>query len=137
MRVKITKQIMYKTIITVVVFWLADFLMHIAGVGESNYYYTLKLVNSLIFSFMWFAIFDNKEFHKKAIYSIIFGTWISFTYLISSYSGLIQFFGVYALYSPPPFVIFGVFLSPFFWWLYHSIVFWAGLEVARKVIKNK
>lgn len=136
MRVKITKEIIYKTIIAVVVFWLADFVMHISGVGESNYYYTLKLVNSLIFAFMWFAIFDYSEFHKKAIYSIIMGTWISFTYLITSYSGLVQLFGVQALYSAPPFVIFGFFLPPFFWWVYHILVFFVGIEVARLLIKK-
>ncbi len=136
MKIKITKQIIYKIIITVVVFWLADFIMHITGVGESNYYYVLKLVNSFLLAFIWFTAFDSAEVYKRAIYSFVAGTWISFTYLISSYSGLVQFFGIYALSSPPPFVIFGLFLSPFFWWVYHALVFWAGLELARILIKK-
>ncbi len=136
MKVRITKNIWYKVIITVFIFWLADFILHFTGVGESNYYYTLKLVNSFLLAFIWFAVIDSKQTWKRIIYALVAGTWISFTYLISSYSGLVQFFGVYALYSPPPFVIFGIFLSPFFWWIYHSLVFWLGIEAARKLIKN-
>ena len=136
MRVKITKETIYKIIIAVIIFWLADFIMHITGVGESNYYYVLKLVNSFLLAFIWFTAFDSKQLYKRAIYSLIAGTWISFTYLISSYSGLVQFFGIQALYSPPPFVIFGAFLPPFFWWVYHSLVFWAGLELASGLIKK-
>src|SRR3989338_1945141 len=112
MKIKITKGIWYKIAITVAVFWLADFILHFTGVGESNYYYTLKLVNSFLLAFIWFAVFDSKKIHKRFIYSLASGTWISFTYLVSSYSGFIQLFGVYALYSPPPFVIFGIFFSP-------------------------
>jgi len=135
---KLTKQVWYRIIITVVVFWLADFIMHITGVGESNYYYALKLVNSFLLAFIWFTAFDDrhKQCWKRGIYSVIAGTWISFTYLITSYSGLVQFFGVQALYSAPPFVIFGTFLPPFFWWLYHLLVFWAGLELAKILIKK-
>lgn len=133
---KLTKYIWYRVIIAVIVFWLADFLMHIAGVGESNYYYVLKLVNSFLLSFIWFTAFDKIKLYSRAIYSFIAGTWISFTYLITSYSGLVQFFGVQALYSAPPFVIFGVFLPSFFWWIYHSLVFWAGLEIAKKLIRK-
>ena len=135
---KITKYAWYKIIITVAVFWIADFLMHITGVGESNYYYTLKLVNSFLLAFIWFTAFDfsHKQIWKRGIYSLVAVTWISFTYLITSYSGLVQFFGVQALYSAPPFVIFGLFLPPFFWWVYHLLVFWLGIEVARKLIKK-
>jgi hypothetical protein len=138
MKIKITNEIIYKVIIAVAVFWLADFVMHFTGVGETNYYYALKFVNSFLLAFIWFAVFDDGHIktHKRAIYSFIGGTWISFTYLISSYSGLVQFFGIYALSTPPPFVIFGIFLHPFFWWIYHSLVFWLGLEIARKVIKK-
>lgn len=136
MKIKLTKEIIYKIIIAVAVFWIADFLMHIAGVGETNYYYSLKFVNSLLVAFIWFTVFDSKQVYKRLIYAFIFGTWVSFTYLISSYSGLVQFFGIQALYSPPPFVIFGLFLPPFFWWVYHSLVFWLGLEIAKKVIKK-
>lgn len=136
MRMKITKEIAYKVILTVVIFWVADFVMHITGVGETNYYYTLKFVNSLLLAFIFFTVFDDAHLKvwKRAIYSFVFGTWVSFSYLITSYSGLVQFFGVQALYSPPAFVIFGITLHPFFWWLYHSLVFWAGLEIARKVV---
>lgn len=137
MKVKITKNTWYKIIIAVAIFWLADFILHLTGVGESNYYYTLKLVNSFFLAFIWFSVFDSKIAYKRIIYSFVSGTWISFTYLISSYSGLVQFFGIYALSSPPPFVIFGIFLHPFFWWIYHSLVFWIGIEVAKKLIKNK
>ena len=136
MKIKLTKSIWYKIAITVLVFWLADFVMHITGAGESNYYYVLKLVNSFILAFIWFTAFDSIGAWKKLVYSAVAGTWISFTYLITSYSGLVQFFGVQALYSPPAFVIFGLFLPPFFWWVYHILVFWAGLEIARKVIKK-
>jgi len=135
MKVKLTKNTWYKIIITVAVFWLADFILHLTGVGESNYYYVLKLVNSFLLAFIWFTVIDSKKTWKRIIYALIAGTWISFTYLISSYSGFVQFFGVYALSSPPPFVVFGVFLSPFFWWVYHSLVFWFGIEAARKLIK--
>ena len=136
MRIKITKNIFYKIIINVAVFWLADFILHFTGVGESNYYYTLKLVNSFLLAFIWFTVFDNKKVYKRIIYALVFGTWVSFTYLISSYSGLVQFFGIIARYSPPPFVIFGIFLPPFFWWIYHGLVFWIGMEVAGKLIKK-
>ncbi len=136
MKINLTKEIWYKAIIAVVVFWVLDFIMHITGVGETNYYYTLKLVNSFLLAFVWFTAFDSKQVYKRATYSFVAGTWISFTYLITSYSGLVEFFGIYALSSPPPFVIFGVFLHPFFWWVYHSLVFWLGLEIARKAIKK-
>ena len=135
MKIRITKEAIYKIIITVAVFWLADFVMHYTGVGESNYYYTLKFVNAFLFAFIWFSVFDSKKRIKIILFSIIFGTWISFSYLISSYSGLVQFFGVYALYSPPPFVIFGLNLPSVFWWVYHIFAFYIGLEIAR-VIKN-
>jgi len=135
MKIKLTKPTWYKIAIAVAVFWFADFILHLTGVGESNYYYTLKFVNSFLLAFIWFVVIDSKNIWKRVLYSFIAGTWISFTYLISSYSGFVQFFGVYALYSPPPFVIFGIFLSPFFWWIYHSLVFLAGVEIARKFVK--
>jgi len=135
MRVKITKEVIYKVLITIAIFWIADFVMHFTGVGESNYYYTLKLVNSILFAFIWFGIFDSKKHFKKLVFSAVFGTWISFSYLISSYSGFVQIFGVYARNSPPPFVIFGVFLTPLLWWVFHILAFYIGLEVAS-LIKN-
>ena len=135
MKIKITKEAISKILITVAVFWLADFIMHFTGVGESNYYYIIKFANSLLFAFIWFMIFNYKEFWKKILFSIIFGTWISFYYLISAYSGLVQWLGIYARYSAPPFMIFGIMLSSFFWWIYHIIVFYIGLE-ASKIIKK-
>jgi hypothetical protein len=125
-----------KIIIVVLIFWLSDFFMHLTGVGETNYYYLSKFANSILFSIIFFFIFEYKEHWKKLIYSFAFGTWISFYYLISSYSGLVQFFGIYARYTAPPFVIFGIFLSPYFWWTFHSIVFYIGLEIAGLYNKN-
>ena len=135
MRVKITKEVIYKVILTTATFWFLDFLMHFTGVGETNYYYSLKLFNAFLFSFIWFAIFDIKKSFKKFLFSIVFGTWISLSYLISSYSGFVQFFGIYANSSPPPFVIFGMFLTPLLWWIFHIIVFYMGLEVSRIIKK--
>lgn len=128
---KITKEVIYKTLIVVGVFWFADFFLHFTGVGESNYYYVSKLMNSLLFAFLFFAVFNYKEHWKKILYSFVFGTWISFYYLISSYSGLIQIFGIYARYSPPPFVIFGITLTPFLWWAFHSLMFYIGIELVN------
>lgn len=136
MKIKITKNTWYKITITIAIFWLADFILHFTGVGESNYYYTLKFVNSFLLAFIWYTIFESKQTYKKIVYSFIFGTWISFTYLISSYSGFVQFFGIGAYYSPPPFVIFGIFLSPFLWWIYHCLIFWLGIEIAQKLIEK-
>lgn len=117
-------------IIVVLVFWLADFLLHFTGVGETNYYYLSKFGNAVLFSVIWFFVLSYKEHWKKLIYSFVFGTWISFYYLISSYSGLVQFFGIYARYTPPPFVIFGLTLTPYLWWLFHAVAFYVGLEIA-------
>ena len=127
----------YKIIITTAIFWLLDFTMHFAGVGESNYYYTIKLANSLLFSFIWFSIYDRKSHIKRLLFSVIFGTWASFFYLISSYSGLVQWFGVQARYIAPPFVISGIFLPAFFWWVFHILAFYLGIEISSKLIKNK
>src|SRR3989344_5822341 len=131
MKVKITKEVIYKVLITTAIFWILDFILHYTGVGESNYYYSLKLVNAFIFAFIWFVVFDIKKSFKKLLFSIVFGTWISFSYLVSSYSGLVQFFGVAARYTPPSFVIFGLTLTPFLWWVFHILAFYAGLEVSR------
>ena len=65
MRIKITKNIWYKVIVTVAIFWLADFILHITGVGETNYYYILKMVNSFLLAFIWFTVFDSKKVYKK------------------------------------------------------------------------
>jgi len=136
MKVKITKEVIYKVLITTAIFWILDFILHYTGVGESNYYYSLKLVNAFIFAFIWFVVFDIKKSFKKLLFSIVFGTWISFSYLVSSYSGLVQFFGVAARYTPPSFVIFGLTLTPFLWWVFHILAFYAGLEVSR-IMDNK
>ncbi|MEM3091692.1 MAG: hypothetical protein QXD05_01000 [Candidatus Pacearchaeota archaeon] len=131
MRIKIRKRIWYKVLITVVVFWFLDFILHNMGVGESNYYYSLKFVNSFIFAFIWFTIFDIKKSLNKFYFSIVFGTWVSFSYLISSYSGLVQFFGISARYNPPPFIIFGLTFTPILWWVFHILLFYLGLEASR------
>jgi len=127
------KFIFWKIIVVIFVFWFADVFLHFHGVGETNYYYLSKFGNAVLFSLIWFFVFDYREHWKKVVYSLIFGTWISFYYLISSYSGAVQFLGVNALYSPPPFVIFGISLHPFFWWVFHSLAFYAGLEIAERV----
>src|SRR3989344_1495167 len=103
-------KLVYWIIITVAVFWILDFVMHFTGIGESNYYYLSKLGNAILFAIIWFFVFNKKKHWKKLLYSTIFGTWVSFYYLVSSYSGLVQWFGIYARYMPPPFVIFGEFL---------------------------
>ncbi len=131
---KITKEAIYKILIVVAVFWFSDFILHFTGVGESNYYYFSKLMNSLLFAFLFFSVFNFKQHWKKILYSLAFGTWISFYYLISSYSGLVQIFGIYARYTPPPFVIFGITLTPFLWWIFHSLMFYIGIEIS-KIIK--
>lgn len=127
-----------KVAIAVFVFWLLDWVLHFTGVGETNFYYLSKLGNAILFSVIWFFVFAYKEQWKKITYSFLFGTYISFYYLIASYSGLVQFFfGVYARYSAPPFVIFGVFLPPFFWWVYHALAFYLGVIVAEKLVGEK
>ena len=132
------KSKVYKIIIVVIVFWLLDFIMHYTGVGETNFYYTSKFGNAVLFAIIWFFIFDRKEQWKKLTYSFIFGTYISFYYLIASYSGLVQFFfGIYARYSAPPFVIFGEYLTPVLWWVFHSIAFYLGIILANFVIKDE
>ena len=122
--------------VIVAVFWVLDFLMHSHGVGESNYYYLSKLANSILFAFIWILIFDYKEHWKKLAFSAVFGTWISFYYLVSSYSGFVQMLGVDARYTPPPFVVFGVFLSPYLWWAFHVLAFYLGTEISS-LIKTK
>src|SRR3989338_10418254 len=109
----------YKIITTVAVFWVLDFAMHFTGVGESNYYYTIKLANSLLFAFIWFSIFNKRERWKKLVFSVAFGTWVSFFYLITAYDGLVQFFGIEANYGAPPFIIFGIFLTKYLFLFFH------------------
>ncbi len=130
------KELIYKIIITFLVFWILDFILHFTGVGETNYYYVSKLANSLLFAFIWFKIYNKKEAHKKIIFSFVFGTWISFYYLVSSYSGLVQNFGIYAGYAPPVFMIFGLSLHPFFWWIFHSLAFYVGIQISNLIKKN-
>lgn len=131
------REIILKILLGAGIFWILDFALHVHGVGETNYYYTLKLVNSLIFSFMWFRVYNNRGHLAKLIFSAIFGTWVSLSYLITSYSGFVQFFGLAARSTPPPFVVFGVFLSPFLWWIFHILALYVGLEVASKLFNKK
>jgi len=131
------KKTIYKVLIAVFVFWILDFILHYTGVGETNFYYASKFGNAVLFSIIWFFALKYKENWKKMLYAFIFGTYISFYYLIASYSGLVQFFfGVYARYTPPPFVIFGVFLPPIFWWIFHSLSFYLGIFLAGIFIKD-
>lgn len=131
------KQVIYKIIITALVFWLLDFVLHFTGIGESNYYYTIKMANALLFAFIWFSIYDKKSHAKKLLFSVVFGTWVSFFYLISSYSGLVQWLGIYARYSAPPFVIFGVYMTKYLWWVFHILAFYLGIEISSKLTKSK
>ncbi len=134
---KEVKTKIYGIIITILTFWVLDFILHIAGVGETKFYYLSKFANAFLFAVIWFFIFDKKSSWKKALFSVAFGTWVSFYYLISAYSGLVQFFGVMARYAPPPFVIFGITLSPFFWWIVHSLGLYLGLEIFELIRKRK
>ncbi len=118
-------------------FWILDVLAHNAGVGETNYYYISKLANSIIFAILWCFVFSYKEHWKKLLFSFVFGTWISFYYLVSSYSGLVQWLGLYARYTPPPFEFFGLVFSPFWWWVFHALTFYAGLELSGLIKENK
>ena len=131
------KKEVWQVIITAMVFWILDFSLHQHGVGESNYYYLSKFANSILFATLWFFVFKKKEHWKKLIYAFIMGTWISFYYLVFAYSGFVQTLGVNATYAPPPFVIFGIFLSPYLWWVFHALAFYVGLEVAGLLNKTK
>lgn len=133
MKIKLTKKSVVKVLAAAFIFWALDFILHLTGIGETNYYYTIKMANALLFAFIWFSIFDLKSQKKRLLFSVVFGTWISFYYLISAYSGLVQFFGIVARYSAPPFVIFNVFLPSFFWWLFHILAFYIGLGIASKI----
>lgn len=125
-----------KIIIAVLVFWIFDFMIHAIGVGESKFYFISKFFNAVIFAIMWLFVFYSRKHWKKIVYSIIFATWITFYYLISSYSGFVQYLGIYALYTPPPFIILGITLVPFMWWVTHGLWFYLGLEIAD-LIKKK
>jgi|SRR3989344_2110520 len=130
------KSILLKIIAVVAIFWLSDFILHFFGVGESRFYYISKFFNAALFALLWFFAFYSRKHWKKIVYSFVFGTWISFYYLIASYLGLVQYLGIYARYTPPPFVIFGIFLTPFIWWITHSLGFYLGLELSE-LIKKK
>lgn len=124
-------------IITVAIFWLSDLILHKIGVGETPFYFISKFANASLFAIMWFFIFSGNSHIRKMIYSIIFGTWISFYYLVASYSGLVQLLGIYARYTPPPFVIGSFFLHPAMWWLTHALGFYLGLEAADFFLRKK
>ena len=136
MMAKFDRSIIVKIIILVLVFWLSDFMLHVTGVGESRFYYISKFFNATLFAILWFFVFYSKIHWKKIVYSFVFGTWISFYYLIASYSGLVQYLGIYARYTPPPFVIFGFFLTPLIWWITHSLGFYLGIEISELVKKR-
>jgi len=128
---KFDKIILLKIIAVVAVFWLSDFILHFTGVGESRFYYISKLFNAVLFAILWFFAFYSRKHWKKIVYSIAFGTWVSFYYLTASYSGFIQYLGIYARYTPPPFVVLGIFLTPLIWWITHSLGLYLGLEVSE------
>ena len=119
--------------ITVLFFWLFDIFMHSLGVGETHFYYISKFANASLFALLWFLAFDAHSWQKRFGYSFIFGTWISFYYLVSAYSGLVQWLGLTARYAAPPFVFGDLYLSPFLWWVFHSLAFYLGLELAGLV----
>ena len=133
---KVNKNIIIKIAIIIAVFWISDFILHSIGVGESKFYFISKFFNAGLFAILWVFVFYSKKSLRKLIYSFAFATWISFYYLISSYSGLVQYLGIYALHSPPPFVIFGLTLVPLVWWITHGLGFYLGLEISD-LIKNK
>ena len=133
---KETKQKIISIIITIAVFWLLDSILHYIGVGETKYYYLSKLGNSIIFAVLWFFVFNSKKHYHKIIYSLIFATWVSFYYLVSSYSGAVQWLGIYARYTPPPFVLGTLYLSPYLWWIYHALGFYLGLIISDLIKKN-
>lgn len=135
MKKRLYKNLFLKIAIVVFIFWISDFVFHSIGVGESRYYYFSKFANAILFSVLWFFIINSSVYWKKILFSFAFGTWISFYYLISSYSGFVQLFGIYARYSPPPFVLGGLTLNPVLWWFFHALVFYIGLEVADLIKK--
>lgn len=131
---------LYKILITVGTFWLLDFLLHATGVGETNFYYASKFGNAVLFALIWFFVrgAGARANWKRILYSFAFSTYISFYYLIASYSGLVQFFfGIGARYTPPPFVLFGVVLPPFWWWVFHALAFYLGLLLADALCKTR
>ena len=133
---KIGKIEIIKVAIIVAIFWISDFILHSIGIGESKFYFISKFFNSTLFAILWVFVFYSKKSFSKLIYSFVFSTWVSFYYIISSYSGLVQYLGIYALSSPPPFVIIGLTLTPLIWWITHGLGFYIGLEI-NELIKKK
>ena len=127
----------FQILVISLVFWLLDFTFHYEGVGESNFYYISKFGNAIIFAVMWVFAFRYKENWKKFLFSFIFGTWVSLYYLLASYSGFVQFIGIDARYTPPPFVIFGFYLHPILWWFFHITVFYLGILIAEYFNKSR
>ena len=129
------KNTVLKIITATLIFWLSDTILHQIGVGETNYYYLSKLANGVLFSIIWFTSLNYQKQWQKLLYSVIFGTWVSSYYFITSYSGLVQFFGIYARYSPPAFVIDGIFVTPLLWWVTHSLGLYLGIIMADRIKK--
>ncbi len=125
-----------QVIIILATFWGLDFIFHEIGVGETNYYFISKFVNGFLFAIIWVYVLNKDEAWKKLLYSFVFGSWVSLYYLASSYSGFVQFLGIDARYTPPPFVIFGIFLSPYLWWFFHGFVFYVGVQLSS-LLNNK
>ncbi len=135
MKVMWSKSLLLRVVVVAFVFWVGDMFLHYIGVGESTFYYISKLGNGIIFAVLWYVGFAYREHWKKIVYSIVFGTWVSLYYLLASYSGLVQSAGIYALESPPLFVVGSLVLHPVAWWVFHSLVFYLGLQVAELVKK--
>jgi hypothetical protein len=132
------KSTIYKIAITVLTFWLLDYFLHFTGVGETHFYYASKFGNAILFAIIWFGIFRYTDNIKKLIYSVIFGSYISIYYLLGAYSGFVQeYLGITAAQTPPPFVIFGIFLTPVLWWVLHIGAFYLGLVFADYFIKEE
>src|SRR3989338_6430305 len=109
------------------VFWMLDWLSHVLGGTETLYYYLSKLGNSFLFSLILVKVFWKKlqqSWISRVIASVVMGLYISFYYLISSYSGLVQQYGIVALTAPPTFFT----LSPFIWGPAHMLYFFVALN---------
>jgi len=120
------------------VFWMLDWLSHVLGGTETLYYYLSKLGNSFIGSFILVKYFWprlKKSMPARIVASVAMGLFISLYYLISSYSGLVQQYGVVALTSPPTFFS----LTPFLWGPAHMLYFFIALKLGiylEKVVKQ-
>lgn len=118
-----------------VVFWTLDWLSHVFGGTETTYYYLSKLGNSFLFSLILVKVSWKKlqqSWMARSIASVVMGLYISLYYLLSSYSGLVQQYGIIALTSPPTFFTF----SPLLWGPAHMCYFFVALNLGLYVEKT-